>query len=209
MDGNWQILLFNGLQIHSNNLNPVLVIMAGGKSSRMKRDKALLPFKGYSSLAEYQYKRLQPFFSEVYISAKNNKFDFDITVIEDYFNDSSPLVALVSIFETLKKVDELFILSVDAPFVTEEVIAKLYNELEDSTDVAVSKSNNGLEPLCGIYRRGVVNEAKKMLASNQHRLQSLLEKVNTKEVFFSNSSLFMNLNYPEDYEEAKLFSSKS
>ena len=37
-----------------------LVILCGGKSSRMKEDKALLPFSNASSLAKYQYKRLVP-----------------------------------------------------------------------------------------------------------------------------------------------------
>jgi len=34
------------------------IIFAGGKSSRMGRDKALLPFGGYDTLTEYQYRRL-------------------------------------------------------------------------------------------------------------------------------------------------------
>ena len=49
-----------------------LVIVAGGKSSRMGRDKALLPFGGYSSLAQFQYQKFLPIFEKVYISCKNN-----------------------------------------------------------------------------------------------------------------------------------------
>jgi molybdopterin-guanine dinucleotide biosynthesis protein A len=192
-----------------NKLDAVLVIVAGGKSSRMQRDKALLPFEGYNSLAQYQYERFKPFFSKVYISAKSNKFDFDVKVIEDCFEEASPLVALISIFETLSKTDEVFVLSVDAPFVTEDIVLKIYGKLEDSTAVVIAKSSNGLEPLCGVYRRSVLDEAKKMFSSKQHRLQTLLEKIESEEVFFSNSDLFMNLNYPKDYELAKLFSSKS
>ena len=57
------------------------VILAGGKSSRMKQDKALLPFGDTNSLAEFQYRRLSKIFSKVYISSKNNKFDFDVNII--------------------------------------------------------------------------------------------------------------------------------
>jgi molybdopterin-guanine dinucleotide biosynthesis protein A len=175
--------------------------MAGGKSSRMKRDKALLPFGGYKSLVEYQREKHKAFFSNVYISAKNNKFDFKVEVIADCYKEASPLVALVSIFETLE-VDEVFILSVDAPFVSKEVIEKIYNEAKRESDVIVAQSTNGLEPLCGLYRRTILKSAKAFLAQNRHRLQSLFEVVETQKILFHESHSFMNLNYPKDYEEA-------
>ncbi|HEY9190437.1 MAG TPA: NTP transferase domain-containing protein, partial [Sulfurovum sp.] len=66
------------------------VIIAGGKSSRMGEDKALLPFGPYRSLAEFQYHRLSSLFETVYISAKKHKFDFSCRVIEDIHQESSP-----------------------------------------------------------------------------------------------------------------------
>ena len=181
--------------------------MAGGKSSRMKRDKALLPFGGYSSLTEYQYRKFKPFFSTVYISAKNHKFDFPVVLIEDIYIDSSPLVALVSIFETLKDTDELFILSVDAPNINLEVFEILKKEAKKESNIIVAESKNGIEPLCAIYRRGVLPFAKKMLQENKHRLQTLLDSVTTQKVFFNDTELFTNINYPSDYIRANnLFS---
>ena len=185
----------------------ILIIMAGGKSSRMKRDKALLPFGGYNSLAEYQYTKFKPFFSIVYISAKNSKFDFSVALIEDVYADSSPLVALVSIFETLIEIDEVFILSVDAPCINLGVFQKLKEEAKKESSVIVADSKNGIEPLCAIYRRSILPEAKKMLKENRHRLQTLFESVSTQKVFFKDENLFINVNYPSDYERAKCLSS--
>ena len=185
----------------------ILIIMAGGRSSRMKQDKALLPFGGYNSLAKYQYEKFKLFFSNVYISAKNNKFDFPVDVIEDIYADSSPLVALISIFETLTDVDELFILSVDAPFVDLEVLKKLKEEAKKESRVIVADSKNGIEPLCAIYRRSILDNAKKMLKNNNHRLQTLLDSVSTQKVFFRDEILFTNMNYPSDYERLKSLSS--
>ena len=180
-----------------------LVIIAGGKSSRMKCDKALLPFNGFSTLAEYQYRRFEAFFDVVYISSKKNKFDFLCNLLEDTYETSSPLVALISIFETLD-IEEVFVLSVDAPFVSTEVCEKLYALAEHKNEVVVAKSNFGIEPLCAIYRRSILPIAKKMLKENKHRLQSLLEEVNIKEVYFEKDELFMNLNHPHEYEDAIL-----
>ena len=187
--------------------NSILIIMAGGKSSRMKRDKALLPFGGYNSLAEYQYRKFKPFFSTVYISAKNNKFDFSVALIDDIYTDSSPLIALISIFEILKETDEVFILSVDAPYINLGVFQTLKEEAKKESSVIVADSKNGIEPLCAIYRRKVLPFAKEMLKENKHRLQTLLEGVATQKVFFEDIKLFTNMNYPTDYIRANSLSS--
>lgn len=48
-----------------------LVIIAGGKSSRMGSDKALLPFGGCATLTQFQLQRLKPFFQSLHVSAKS------------------------------------------------------------------------------------------------------------------------------------------
>lgn len=178
----------------------IAVIIAGGKSSRMQRDKALLPFGGVGSLCEFQYVKLQKLFDQVYVSAKENKFDFEVDVIKDIHEESSPLVALVSIFETLT-IEACFVLSVDAPFVDEKVIEQLYQSAGDE-DVTIALSDNGLEPLCAIYRRSFLEEAKKALALGQHRLHALFETLKLKEVKIEERDAFANLNYPEEYQRA-------
>lgn len=180
--------------------NEVAVIMAGGQSSRMQRDKALLPFGAFNSLCEFQYHKLNKLFSKVYVSSKSNKFDFDVEIIEDTKEESSPLVALISIFETLE-LEQCFVLSVDAPFVDERVIHRLYTNL-GTEDVTVAISTRGLEPLCAVYKRSFLEEAKKALEEGQHRLQTLFEHLEVNKVFMEDEGAFENLNYPQEYEQA-------
>lgn len=186
--------------------NSILIIMAGGKSSRMKRDKALLPFRGYNSLAEYQYRRFKSLFHRVYISAKSDKFDFPVDIIEDSYEESSPLIAIISIFERLKDINEVAILSVDSPYIQKEQFQTLLKNRKKEIDIIVANSKNGIEPLCGIYRRTIIPIAKEMLSNNRHSLKTLLERCNSKNIYFENSNLFTNLNYPEDYKLAKTIS---
>ena len=153
--------------------NKTAIIFAGGKSARMGQDKALLPFGEYSTLTEYQYKRLSKIFKRVYISAKSNKFCFDVDIIEDSYKESSPLVALISVFEELE-IDEVFVLSVDSPFIGLDTIAKLYSNSLDSKDIVVAKSPYGVEPLCAIYKKSIMLKAKELLANTNHRLKDLL-----------------------------------
>jgi len=180
--------------------NIPVILFAGGQSSRMGKDNASLPFAGYSTLSELQYERLNKLFKTVYISAKENKFNFEVLLIPDRYEASSPLVGIVSVFETLDA-DEVFILSVDAPFVTAEVISKLLKN-RGGHDAIIAKTKSGRQPLCGIYKRSVLDIALKYLNQDHHRLGTVLNDVDTKFVFFEDDSAFTNLNHPHEYEEA-------
>ncbi len=181
----------------------VAVIFAGGKSSRMGRDKALLPFGGYSSLSEFQYHKLKRVFKEVYISSKEDKFDFDIETIYDSYQESSPLVGIISIFERLR-VDEVFILSVDSPFVDKTIIETLLKHRQSGYDAIVAQSPNGLEPLCSIYRSSILPVAKKRLREKNYRLYNLIKDIDSLYVKFDKTQPFTNLNYIDEYQKALL-----
>jgi len=177
------------------------VIFSGGKSSRMGRDKALLPFGGYASLSHYQYMRLQHYFSAVYLSAKEDKFDFEASLIYDRYALSSPLVAILSVFEILKA-DEVFVLSVDAPFVNGAVVRKLMEERQKGFDAVIARTPGGVQPLCGVYRRSLMPLAYRQLEEKRHRLTALLEKGSTHYVTFEDERPFLNVNHPHEYEAA-------
>lgn len=177
------------------------VIFAGGKSSRMGEDKALLPFGKYSTLAEFQHAKLSTLFDKVYISAKENKFNFDCMVVKDNYKENSPLVGLISIFETLD-VEEVFILSVDAPFVDRNTIKKLLAHNESALDAIIAQSPSGVQPLCGLYKKSILPLAYVQLKKGNHRLVDLLHLAHTLFVHFDEDRPFMNLNHPEEYKKA-------
>ncbi|MCW8822146.1 MAG: molybdenum cofactor guanylyltransferase MobA [Sulfurovum sp.] len=179
----------------------VAIIFAGGKSSRMGKDKALLPFGRYHTLTEFQHHKLSTLFQKVYISAKENKFDFDCRVIEDTYKESSPLVGIISIFETLNA-EEIFILSVDAPFVNRDTIEKLLIHNVHDRDAIVVQSPSGVQPLCGLYKKSILPLAYAQLEKNNHRLGDLLHLANTLFVKFDEDRPFTNLNHPKEYQEA-------
>lgn len=177
------------------------VVFAGGKSSRMGKDKSLLPFGSYQTLAEYQYVKLTPYFDNVYLSSKEDKFDFECIVIKDIAKEASPMIGLISIFETLQ-VEELFILSVDAPFVDEKVIEKILEYNAPEYDSIIAKSPDGVQPLCGIYKRSILPLAYAQLKKGNHRLSNLLALAATCYVPFEEDKPFTNLNHPQEYQKA-------
>jgi len=179
------------------------VIFAGGKSSRMGEDKALLPFASFPTLTEYQYSRVSKLFKNVYISCKkSNKFSFDANFIEDKDLDLyAPTAGFTTVFKHLKE-EKFFALSVDAPFIDEDVISKLIQEDKEEFDATIAKTQKGIQPLCGIYHRSLEPKFIKMIQENNHKLGFLLKKSHTYYCYFNNTKAFLNMNHPKDYQKA-------
>lgn len=179
------------------------VLFAGGKSSRMGEDKALLPFGGFETLAEFQYTRLRQLFSRVYLGAKSDsKFAFDADIILDPEGaDFAPTAGFVGAF-TLLEDDRIMVLSVDTPFVGEKVFASLIAADHEKLDAVIARTPSGTHPMCGIYHRSLLDEIERMLREGDHRLGKLLSASATRYVMFEEEESFANLNHPHEYREA-------
>ncbi len=179
------------------------VILAGGKSSRMGVDKSKLKFGGFGSLCEYQVSRLKPLFKSVHVSSKEDKFDFDVDLILDSEDIFSPMVALKKILFYFENTP-VFILSVDAPFVGENEIKRLY-EYTKTSDIVIPKTSSYTHQLCGFYRSNLAFTCKKLLSQDIHKIRALFEHAKVKCVEFEDEKAFMNLNYFDEYEKALKF----
>ena len=180
------------------------IIFAGGKSSRMGEDKALLPFGSFPTLTQYQLHRLQKLFKKVYISCKNkNKFDFEANFIEDVQSENifAPTTGFLSIFNHLTD-QRFFVISVDTPFVTEKEIEVLINKDKLISDATVAKTAYGIQPMCGIYHSSLESKFLEMFKTNNHKLNFLLKSSNTTYTYFQDEQPFLNLNKPDEYKEA-------
>jgi len=181
------------------------VIFAGGKSSRMGKDKSLLPFGEYSTLCEYQYRRLEKIFKKVYVVTKEpSKFPFKANFLEESYSVFAPTTGFVTLFEQLQD-EAFFVLSVDTPFVDFAIIEQLFLEYKKTNQTTLAKLHNKLEPLCGIYTRSLEKEFVKMLQNNEHKLSKMLQKQHISFVTFKEEKKFFNLNYQDDYIKAQEF----
>lgn len=163
----------------------------------MGEDKALLRFKN-STLVEYQFNKLKTIFNEVYISTKEDKFNFKAPLLLDNSEVYSPLVAFNSIFKEINQ--EIFILSVDTPFIDEKIVKEIYKKREFYATIA--KTESQIHPLCGFYSPKIVPFIEKKLRENNHKLKSLLKEFKVKEIEFQDEKSFLNINYQKDYIEA-------
>ncbi len=175
-----------------------LVIFAGGKSKRMGKNKALLPFASSPTLIQFQLQRFKNYFKKVYISCKDKSvFDFEADFIEDLYKDiSSPIVALYSV---LKSLDEeiVAILSVDTPFVPYEVYEQLLNFIDNHEAVIPD-----YHPLCGAYKKELLPILEEMIKEDKHSLKELFRQIDVKKITFKSDKIFENLNFYHEYKKA-------
>ena len=184
----------------------ICVIFAGGKSSRMGEDKALLPFGNFSTLTEFQLTRLKKIFKTVYVSCKDKaKFDFQADFIEDLKTDDvfAPTIGFVTVFETLA-CERFFAISVDTPFLDEKTIKKIIDSDTHHAQATIAKIDGKIQPICGIYHRQLQEKFITMLNTNNHKLGNLLKNSKTTFVEFEDKKPFTNLNHPHEYKEALL-----
>jgi len=182
------------------------VIFAGGKSSRTGENKAFLSFGGFDSLIEYQVQRLKKIFTNVYISAKKTEAfkGLNTVIIEDllYSEVYAPTTGFYNIFKHLDKEDYFFILSVDTPFVNEELINEFLKIKDKQYDAIIAKTPSGIHPLCGIYTRTLLEPIKEMLENDNHKLMYLLKNSNVYYLEVKEEECLLNLNTPDEYQQA-------
>ena len=178
------------------------VILAGGKSSRMGADKALLPFGQFSSLAEFQYIKLGGFFKKVYISSKVNKFKFLHNEILDKEDLASAMIAIKNILRFLQA-KKVFIIAVDYPFVQKSTFQSMISNASKAEIILpkTEKTHN----LCGIYSFETIEKIEFLLSKNIHKISDLTTLCHTIMLKFDETQEFSNLNFPQDYDFASKF----
>ena len=185
------------------------VILSGGKSSRMGEDKSFLPFSSSKTLIEHQYNRLKPYFKNIYISSKTNKFDFieeKFLILDENKQVFSPVLALDTIFDKFKN-QKIFIITVDTPFVTIETISKLIKESENY-DICIAQTEK-THNLCGIFSSNISLTIKNMITNDIHKINHLIKNNKYKIIKFNNNNEFMNLNNKNDYFESLNYINKN
>jgi len=193
-------------------LNPVTgIILAGGKSTRMKTDKAFLKLGPKTMIGEL-VSRLEKKFSKLVIIAndKEKYARFDMQVMEDIIPDKGPLGG---IYTGLVKSDSFynFIFSCDAPFVNPDLIDYMISKAKDF-DIVVPKWRGRFEPLHAIYSKNCILAIERQLEKNELKVTSFYPEVIAKMVeqeelerFDLGQTPFMNINTPEDYATIRQF----
>jgi molybdenum cofactor guanylyltransferase len=186
-------------------------VLAGGKSTRMGRDKAFLQFEG-RTLLERALGLARSITSRVIIAGGREKFGAFGLVVEDHFSDCGPLAGIHAALRS-SQTELNLVLGVDMPFVTGDLLRHLVSDAgkEPEAMAIVPRAERRLQTLCAVYRRGFADGAEKALLAGNNRIELVCNSVATRVIEeeelqragFS-SAIFGNLNTPSDLESAKL-----
>lgn len=187
-------------------------ILAGGKSTRMGKDKSLLDINGRSVIEKIFIKTQELCKDTIIIANEQEKYQFlNAKIYQDRYPGKGPLSGLESaLFYTDS--DYVLVSACDTPFISNNVYQFLIGilEKEPQLDAVVPKFKNKLHPLSGIYHRRILKDIQCCIAKNdlrvisffqeiEYRLVEEFDNINNKELDLH----FFNMNHPDEYEWAK------
>ncbi len=185
---------------------PALIILAGGKSSRMGRNKALLPV-GERPLIQHLFERLRPLFDEVLISA-NDRAGYpalEATWVADAFPDTGALGGMHAALQAMRS-QEAFVIGCDMPQPNLELVRYLLS-LAPTGDAVVPRIDGRPEPTHAVYARTVVPAIEGQLRAGRYKITGFFDQVRVRFVdeaelrrFDPGLDSFVDLDTPEAYE---------
>lgn len=185
------------------------VILAGGKSSRMGSNKALLPYRG-GRFIEAIYRQLSSLFEEVLVVTNTpEQYAFlGCRMVADLYQDTGALAGLhAGLFHS--RTPHIFAVACDMPYLNDAVIRTLTARRHQS-DVIIPEGENGLEPLHAVYCRSCLQAMETALQTGKRRLISFLPEVRVttipgETIRFVDPDLdsFRNINTPADYYDLR------
>ena len=182
------------------------VILAGGKSSRMGRDKAWLEVNGEPLLARQIRLARAAGAAEIVISGRagTDYSGFGCRVLQDRFPEAGPLAGIErALAESLSPL--VLALAVDMPNLTPGFLQMLAAGCGSETG-AIPRTGGGVEPLAAFYPKASWTLADKSLRANSNAVQRFAELcVNSGLATFlefvpPQADLFKNWNSPVDLQ---------
>lgn len=207
--------------------NVEAAILAGGKSSRMGRDKALLELAG-KPLLQRTADLLAPLvvgitlvtsavFANPAVSGNPPNpmhglqayAHFGLPTCADRWPDAGPLGGIATALAAAR-LQWCLILACDLPYLTEDWLIFLLDKTRESNaDVIIPENIRGLEPLCAVYRTASARTLADVLGSGVRKVTDAFENLNVERVpenewrkFSPDGSLFHNMNTWQDYLDA-------
>ncbi|WP_461374373.1 formate dehydrogenase accessory sulfurtransferase FdhD, partial [Candidatus Aquicultor sp.] len=188
--------------------NMTAIILAGGKSSRMGRDKSLVEFGGEPLLAR-AVRVLNELFGEVVV-VTNQDVPFELNgarVVRDEVPHQGPLRGISAGLKASSH-ENNFVIAVDMPFISADSITYLAG-FTGEADVVVPRTANGLEPLFAFYNKRSLPAIEEALAQGERKIISMFPQVNVRTVeqdemvgLKGADTTFLNVNTERDLKDA-------
>ncbi|MEM4525105.1 MAG: molybdenum cofactor guanylyltransferase [Methanothermobacter sp.] len=187
------------------------IILCGGQSKRMGRDKGLIILDGKPFISRI-IDKIKPYFDEIFIILRDEKQkreyikllkDENVKILTDIIKGKGPLGGLLTGLKNIKS-EKALVLPCDSPFITKKFIENFLkiDKLEEYDAIIPIWEDGRLEPLHGIYSQRVAEIIHRLLLKNEKKVGTLIETIKSRlvsvEELDPSLESFRNINRPED-----------
>ena len=187
------------------------IVLCGGKSTRMGRSKALLPF-GPETMLQRVVRLLgsvvQPIVADAAVDQVLPTLPASVIVTRDERGERGPLEGLRAGLKALPpEIEGAYVTSCDVPLLVPGFVGQML-DLTEGFDIAVMEVDGFAHPLSAVYCRTTLPYIEDLLARDRLRPAFLFDAVRTRRItaaeITSDPDLrtLRNLNTPEDYQRA-------
>jgi len=180
------------------------IILAGGKSTRYGRNKALENIGG-RTLIEHVVETMTSLFESI-ILITNTPAEYahlGLPMHEDLIKGLGPIGGIYTALKVIDK-DFGFVVACDMPFLSKTLITHMVS-IKESFDVVVPRMDWKIEALHAIYRKSCLKQIEKNIAQEIYQVMRLFESVTVRYVeeeeiiqFDPELKSFLNINRPQD-----------
>ena len=182
-------------------------ILAGGRSSRMGKDKALLEING-KKLVQRVHDKVKNLFAEtILIANKPDALTFlNVPIFPDIIANLGPLGGIYTALKN-SSYPQCFVIACDLPFIPEELIRYLCKDA-GGYDIFSIDFGRGVEPLCAVYHQDCIKMIENRIGLKRYKVSDFFDSVYVKikqvpKGQFASSYDLFNINTPEDVEKAE------
>ncbi len=198
--------------MNHSTANMTGVLLAGGKSRRMGRDKRFLELEG-RTLLEQTLSALEALFSEVIVVVAEPTPQLSglrHRVVTDLIPNCAALGGLYTGLSCAGQ-PRVFAAGCDMPFLDPAVI-KWMIRLDQHSDIVMVQLTSGLQPMHAIYSKACLPDLERMAAAHNLKVQELCQASDLSVRLVSENEIrgvdsqflsFMNVNTPADLEFAR------
>ncbi len=189
------------------------VVLAGGKSSRMGKNKMLLPL-GDSTIIGTLLATLTKLFGECVLVTDHPEAygDWRVKITADliYGTEKNSLTGIHAGLSVASN-PYSFVVAGDMPFVEPELLCRLA-ALSGKDDVIIPQQGEYFQPLCAIYHKNCLPHIEELLARRHYKILDFFNAVSVRHVdaaellpYDRQLWSFFNVNNPDDYRLAQEF----
>jgi molybdopterin-guanine dinucleotide biosynthesis protein A len=172
-------------------------VLAGGKSTRMGRDKALLDWRGIT-LLDHMKKLLAGAADEVHVIGRED--------LPDRLPEHGPMGGILTALE-ISHTDTNLVVGVDLPLLTSSFLKYMRFRLQDSNHLGLACNIRSQFPLCLGLRRAALSIARRRVETGELSVHGFLEECRVEIISEAelgrcgfDSALFQNVNTASDFQ---------